>query len=89
MVVESTHTPIEKSAFRKAFDELDNTVRGGSGMTTRERCKHVIKSLCEISSTTFYNWMEHPELVSRNDRYAISIVLDKPIQELFPEKFKH
>lgn len=65
----------QANAFEEAYGKLSKK--------DRSRVRFIIMNGCEISETTFYDWLKRPDLVGRNARLFIATTFDVEIIDLF------
>lgn len=76
----------ELSKLEEVYQSLDDKTEGPCGMTTKERVKYTIKTMCMISDSAFYAWLKNPEMVKQRYRYDIAVVLNQNVATLFPKQ---
>lgn len=52
----------------------------------KSRIKTSILTICEISESTFYQWLKNPALISKSDRFQISNLFGAEPNQLFNPK---
>jgi hypothetical protein len=76
------------SSLAYAYYSLDNKVKGRCGHTERTRIKNLVMIACQITSRTWYRWLEKPADVRNSDRVTISLLFNMPIAVLFAKQTK-
>lgn len=63
------------STLRQKYNDMSTESRG--------RFKELVMIACDISPTTFYEWIDNPQQITKPDRYYIARLLDQDPREIF------
>lgn len=78
----------EHNNFYRAFYGLDDTQIIDCGLTERERAKTLILINCGITRMTLDRWLKAPAKILKPDRFTISLIMNKNLEDLFNDNNK-
>jgi len=83
-MAEQTSTEKRLTALETAYYALDNKTRRAGGLTRRAAFSVLVQCFCNISNSTFYEWLKNPALIKKPmDKFIITLLLDVPSKNLF------